>query len=131
VSQCQPWPFLLQLSDHTGLPSPPLTLYVKHFPVCRVLSLNSLSEVSEPESYGFLDLITTDDGTGIRVASEGGPSYPSHAVFYVGVPNVEAALKRAKTSEAPGWGQATSPSGLVVGHFTDLEGTLIGIAGVT
>jgi hypothetical protein len=27
-------------------------------------------------------------------------------------------------------GPATSPSGLVVGHFTDPEGTLIGVAGV-
>ena len=27
-------------------------------------------------------------------------------------------------------GPATSPSGLVVGHFTDPEGTLMGVAGV-
>ncbi len=27
-------------------------------------------------------------------------------------------------------GPATSPSGLVVGHFTDPEGTLIGVAGL-
>ena len=27
-------------------------------------------------------------------------------------------------------GPATSPSGLVVGHFRDPEGTLIGVAGV-
>ena len=40
-------------------------------------------EVSEPESYGFLDLITSEDGTGIRGGVGGGPSYKSHAVFYV------------------------------------------------
>jgi predicted enzyme related to lactoylglutathione lyase len=88
-------------------------------------------EVSEPESYGFLDLITSEDGTGIRGGIGGGPGYASHAVFYVGVPNVEAALQRAEDlGGARVMGPATSPNGLVVGHFTDLEGTLIGVAGV-
>jgi predicted enzyme related to lactoylglutathione lyase len=88
-------------------------------------------EVSDPDSYGFLDLITTDDGTGIRGGVGGGPDYESHAVFYVSVPDVEAALRRAE--ELGGtrvMGPATSPSGLVVGHFTDPEGTLIGVAGL-
>jgi predicted enzyme related to lactoylglutathione lyase len=89
-------------------------------------------EVSEPGSYGFLDLITSEDGTGIRGGVGGGPSYESHAVFYVGVPNVEAALKRAENlGGVRVMGPATSPNGLVVGHFTDPEGTLIGVAGVT
>jgi uncharacterized protein len=88
-------------------------------------------EVSEPASYGFVDLVTSEDGTGIRGGVGGGPSYKSHAVFYVGVPDVEAALERAE--ELGGtrlMGPATSPSGLVVGHLTDPEGTLIGVAGV-
>jgi predicted enzyme related to lactoylglutathione lyase len=88
-------------------------------------------EVSAPDDYGFLELITAEDGTGIRGGVGGGPGYQSHAVFYVGVPDVEAALQRA---EALGgtrmMGPATSPNGLVIGHFTDLEGTLIGVAGV-
>ena len=89
-------------------------------------------EVSEPGSYGFLDLVRADDGTGIRGGVGGGPSYESHAVFYVGVPNVEAALKRAENlGGVRVMGPATSPNGLVVGHFTDPEGTLIGVAGVT
>jgi len=89
-------------------------------------------EVSEPGSYGFLDLITSEDGTGIRGGVGGGPSYKSHAVFYVGVPNVEAALQRAESlGGIRVMGPATSPNGLIVGHFTDLEGTLIGVAGVT
>jgi predicted enzyme related to lactoylglutathione lyase len=88
-------------------------------------------EVSEPESYGFLDLITTGDGTGIRGGIGGGPRYSSHAVFYVGVPSVEAALQRAESLGGTRvMGPATSPSGLVVGHFTDPEGALIGVAGV-
>ena len=89
-------------------------------------------EVSEPQSYGFLDLVTSEDGTGIRGGVGGGPSYKSHAVFYVGVPNVEAALQRAESlGGTRAMGPATSPNGLVVGHFTDPEGTLIGVAGVT
>ena len=89
-------------------------------------------EVSEPGSYGFLDLVTSEDGTGIRGGVGGGPRYKSHAVFYVGVPNVEAALQRAESlGGTRAMGPATSPNGLVVGHFTDPEGTLIGVAGVT
>ena len=89
-------------------------------------------EVSAPDSYGFLDLVTSEDGTGIRGGVGGGPSYESHAVFYVGVPNVEAALQRAeRLGGTRVMGPATSPSGLVVGHFRDPEGTLIGVAGVS
>jgi predicted enzyme related to lactoylglutathione lyase len=87
-------------------------------------------EVSDPGQYGFLDLVTSDDGTGIRGGIGGGPGYPSHAVFYVGVPDVEAALQRAESLGGTRvMGPAISPSGLVVGHFTDPEGTLIGVAG--
>jgi predicted enzyme related to lactoylglutathione lyase len=53
-------------------------------------------EVSAPDSYGFLELLRSEDGTGIRGGVGGGPSYDSHALFYVGVPNVEAALQRAE-----------------------------------
>ena len=88
-------------------------------------------EVSDPESYGFLDLVTSEDGTGIRGGIGGGPGYASHAVFYVGVPDVEAALQRAENLGGTRvMGPAASPSGLVVGHFRDPEGTLIGVAGV-
>jgi predicted enzyme related to lactoylglutathione lyase len=89
-------------------------------------------EVSEFQSYGFLNAIPSEDGTGIPGGIGGGSDYESHAVFYVGVPNVEAALRRAE--ELGGtrvMGPATSPNGLVVGHFRDPEGTLIGVAGVT
>jgi uncharacterized protein len=86
--------------------------------------------VSEPESYGFLNRITSEAGTGIPGGVGGGPGYQSHAVFYVGVPNVEAALQRAeRLGGTRVMGPATSPSGLVVGHFMDPEGTLMGVAG--
>jgi predicted enzyme related to lactoylglutathione lyase len=87
-------------------------------------------EVSEPESYGFLNLIKSEDGTGIRGGVGGGPGYPTHAVFYVEVPKVETALRLAeKLGGTRVMGPVKSPNGLVVGHFTDPEGTLIGVAG--
>lgn len=61
----------------------------------------------------------------------GGAGYASHAVFYVGVPDVEAALQRADLGGVRVVGPVTSPNGLVVGHFNDPEGTLLGVAGVT
>jgi predicted enzyme related to lactoylglutathione lyase len=88
-------------------------------------------EVSETESYGFLNLVRSEDGAGIPGGVGGGPGYESHALFYVGVSNVEAALQRAEDLGGKRvMGPATSPNGLVVGHFTDPEGTLIGVAGV-
>ena len=88
-------------------------------------------EVSDADSYGFIDLIAADDGTGIRGGIGGGEDYDSHAVFYVGVQDVEAALQRAESLGGTRvMGPATSPNGLVVGHFKDPEGALIGVAGV-
>jgi predicted enzyme related to lactoylglutathione lyase len=87
-------------------------------------------EVSAPDEYGFLDLITAADGTGIRGGVGGGPSYESHAVFSIGVPDVGAALQRAEDLGGTRVvGPVTSPNGLVVGRFKDPEGTLIGVAG--
>jgi uncharacterized protein len=85
--------------------------------------------VSEPDNYGFIDLLTAADGSGIRGGIGGGPGYESHALFYVGVPDVEAALDRAeRLGGVRTMGPETSPSGLVVGHFTDPAGNLIGLA---
>ena len=88
-------------------------------------------EVSQADSYGFLDLVTSGDGSGIRGGIGGGEGYESHAIFYVGVPDVEAALQRAESLGGTRvMGPATSPNGLVVGHLKDPEGTLVGVAGV-
>jgi len=89
------------------------------------------NEVSAPDSYGFLNLVASDDGTGIPGGIGGGKAFDPHALFYVGVQNVETALQRAE--ELGGRrviGPATSPNGLVIGQFTDPEGTLIGVAEV-
>lgn len=87
--------------------------------------------VSEPMNYGFVDRDTTGDGTGIPGGVGGGVAYDSHVTFYVGVPDVEAALQKAEDlGGRRRMGPARAPSGLVVGHFTDPEGNLIGVAGV-
>jgi predicted enzyme related to lactoylglutathione lyase len=87
-------------------------------------------EVSDPDQYGFVDLIRTPDGTGIRGGVCGGPGRTPRAMFYVGVDDVEAALADAeRLGGRRVMGPTTSPSGLVVGHFEDLEGNVVGVAG--
>jgi predicted enzyme related to lactoylglutathione lyase len=87
--------------------------------------------VSDPASYGFINRMTTSDGTGIPGGVGGGAEYESHAVFYVAVPDVEAALAKAERLGGKRlMGPERAPSGLVVGHFTDPEGNLVGVAGL-
>jgi predicted enzyme related to lactoylglutathione lyase len=86
--------------------------------------------VSEPDNYGFVGGNQTSDGIGIPGGVGGGVGYDSQTVFYVGVPDVEAALQKAESLGGTRvLGPATAPTGLVVGHFTDPEGNLIGVAG--
>jgi uncharacterized protein len=87
--------------------------------------------VSDPASYGFVNRMTASDGTGIPGGVGGGAGYESHAVFYVAVPDVEAALAKAESLGGKRlMGPERAPSGLVVGHFTDPEGNLVGVAGL-
>jgi uncharacterized protein len=87
--------------------------------------------VSDPSEYGFVDRMTTSDGTGIPGGVGGGPGYEGHAVFYVAVPDVESALAKAESLGGQRrMGPERAPSGLVVGHFTDPEGNLVGVAGL-
>jgi predicted enzyme related to lactoylglutathione lyase len=87
--------------------------------------------VSEPTNYGFVDRDTTSDAGGIPGGVGGGMAYDSHTIFYVWVPDVEAALRKAESlGGTRRMDPARSPTGLVVGHFVDPEGNLIGIAGM-
>ena len=87
--------------------------------------------VSDPDEYGFIELLTADDGSGIRGGVGGGPGFGARAMFYVGVSDVAEALGRAeRLGGIPRMGPETSPSGLVVGHFSDPAGNLIGLASV-
>ena len=66
----------------------------------------------------------TDDGIGIPGGVGGGAGYDSHVIFYVGVPDVGAALQKAESLGGTRvMGPEKNPAGLVVGHFTDSEGT--------
>ena len=87
--------------------------------------------VSEAGNYGFIEKNTTPDGTGIPGGVGGRAGYKGYAIFYVGVEDVEAALQKAESLGGKRvMGPAKNPNGmLVVGHFTDPEGNLVGVAG--
>lgn len=87
--------------------------------------------VSRPGEYGFTEPSAGNGGPGIPGGVGGGAGHEPRVVFYVGVPDVGAALRRAEDlggrhvmgpERAPG-------RDLVVAHFTDPEGDLIGLAG--
>ncbi|MDQ1505635.1 MAG: uncharacterized protein QOD57_3362 [Actinomycetota bacterium] len=83
--------------------------------------------VSQPGKYGFVD----GSSAGINGGVGGGAGYESRVLFYVGVPDVEAALKKAESlggTRRMGPEPATGGD-LAVGQFTDPEGHLIGVAG--
>jgi predicted enzyme related to lactoylglutathione lyase len=87
--------------------------------------------VSEAGNYGFTDPGRTPDGSGIPGGVGGGSAYEAHVLFYVGVSDVKAALERAESLggiRRMGPDQAPDRN-LVVAHFTDPEGNLIGLAG--
>jgi uncharacterized protein len=84
--------------------------------------------VSEPNNYGFVDGTTTAGG--INGGVGGGRGYEGRVLFYVQVPNVEAALQQAESLGGKRrMGPEGTPGTLVVGLFTDPEGHLIGVAG--
>lgn len=87
--------------------------------------------VSQQGDYGFTDSTASSDGPGIPGGVGGGAGYDRHVVFYVGVPDVEAALQKAESLGGQRrMGPERAPErDLVVGHFTDPEGNLIGLAG--
>jgi predicted enzyme related to lactoylglutathione lyase len=82
--------------------------------------------VSAPGDYGFVN----PDSGGIPGGVGGGAGYPHRTLFYVGVPDVETALREA---ERLGGTRVSGPHGnpdgtLSVGFFTDPEGHLVGLA---
>lgn len=85
-------------------------------------------KVSQPGTYGFVYGNTTGDGNGINGGIGGGEP---QVLFYVGVPDVEAALRKA---ESLGGRRLLGPepeSGgdFAVGRFVDPEGNVVGVAG--
>ncbi|GII62371.1 glyoxalase [Sphaerisporangium krabiense] len=67
---------------------------------------------------------------GIPGGVGGGPGFEPHVLFYVGVPDVEATLRKAESlGGTRRLGPDPLPGGaLVVGHLADPENNLIGLA---
>ncbi|MFF5175139.1 VOC family protein [Micromonospora sp. NPDC000089] len=87
--------------------------------------------VSAQGEYGHTRSAGEDGGPGLVGGVGGGAGHRPHVLFYVGVPDVGAALRRA---EELGGSPVTGPErvagrDLVVARFTDPEGNLVGLAG--
>lgn len=92
----------------------------------------STEVVSAPGQYGFVDGASTvlRDVTGIPGGVAGGPGHEPRVLVYVGVDDVEAALRKAEDlGGTRRMGPEGTPGVFMVGHFTDPEGHLIGVAG--
>lgn len=85
-------------------------------------------EVSDPGSYSFIE---PGAGAGaVPAGIGGGPSFSALAMFYVGVGDVESALAEAVSL---GGERLIGPvlnreGGVVVGHFRDPAGNVVGVA---
>ena len=86
----------------------------------------SSGAVSAPGEYGF---VTAEDA-GLNGGVAGGAGFKPRVLFYVGVPDVEAALQEAeRLGGTRVMGPEGEPGTLVVGHFSDPGGNLLGVAG--
>ncbi|HEX4720585.1 MAG TPA: VOC family protein [Thermoleophilaceae bacterium] len=75
-------------------------------------------------NYGMVNL-SGDVGGGIGPAPEG---QPGHAMFYVGVEDVEAALQKAESlGGSRVFGPMEVPEGPTIAHFADPEGNVVGL----
>ena len=89
-------------------------------------------QADNPMSYGIVQREENVNAEGVGIGGGVAPApegYDGHLTFYVEVPDVEATLAQAESlggkrvmgpDEVPGMG-------LVLGHFTDPEGHLVGV----
>jgi predicted enzyme related to lactoylglutathione lyase len=87
--------------------------------------------ISVQTEYSFIP--PPDDASPAAGGIGGGPGYTNHAIFYVGVPDVNAALAKAEelgadVALAP---QRNEGGGVTVAHFRDPAANLVGVAGPT
>jgi uncharacterized protein len=82
-------------------------------------------QISAPGNYGFVEA----SSAGINGGVGGGEGYEGRVLFYVGVPDVEAALQKAESLGGTRLMGPVQAGGFAVGQFTDPEGHLIGVAG--
>lgn len=84
-------------------------------------------KVSAPGNYHFVDGSTTG---GINGGVCGGAGHERRVLFYVGVPDVEQALHRAESLGGKRlMGPEPRSGDFTVGHFADIEGNVVGVAG--
>ena len=88
-------------------------------------------DADNPMNYGIVqrEQNVSDDGVGIGGGIGAGPEgYEGHVTFYVGVPDVEAALAKA---ESLGGSRMMGPERVMeqveIGQFQDPEGHVVGV----
>ncbi|MGW4461171.1 VOC family protein [Micromonospora sp. NPDC004704] len=87
-------------------------------------------KVSQPGNYHFIEGHTNGDGNAINGGIGGGEGYERRVVFYVGVPDVESALQKAESLGGKRlMGPEPKSGDFAVGHFSDPEGNVVGVAG--
>jgi uncharacterized protein len=88
-------------------------------------------DASNPMGYGIIarEENLDPDGVGIGGGVGSGPEgYDGHATFYVGVPDVEAALAKAESlGGSRMMGPETVMEGVEIGLFNDPEGHVVGV----
>ena len=88
-------------------------------------------DASNPMNYGVIQREgnTDPDGAGIGGGVAAGPEgYGGHVTFYVGVPDVEAALAKAESLGGTRMmGPETVMESIEIGQFQDPEGHLVGV----
>jgi predicted enzyme related to lactoylglutathione lyase len=83
-------------------------------------------KVSRPGEYGFVEA----GESGINGGVGGGEGFESRVLFYIGVPDVEAALRKAESLGGTRvMGPEPASGEFAVGHFADPQGNLVGVAG--
>ena len=81
-------------------------------------------DANNPMNYGIVNL-SGDVGGGIGPAPEG---QPGHAMFYVGVDDVDAALQKVESlGGSRVFGPMEVPEGPTIAHFADPEGNVVGL----
>jgi uncharacterized protein len=88
-------------------------------------------DANNPMNYGLVDREENVNAEGIGVGGgigQGPEGYEGHVTFYVEVPDVEAALRKAESlGGARVMGPETIMEGVTLGQFLDPEGNVVGL----
>ena len=87
-------------------------------------------DADNPMNYGMIgrEGNVNAEGVGIGGGIGGYPDFESRVTFYVEVPDVEAALAKAESlGGSRRFGPEKIMEGVVLGHFADPEGHVIGL----